>query len=962
MRRIFLLCVAVLLSACGGGGGSGSAANPPPPPSNNPPVAQAGSIQTVVEQTTVILDGTGSTDSDGTIVAYEWTQLSGTTVVINNATQAQANFTAPVVANDTDLVFQLLVTDDDSATRTDTITITVQPAIFNLSGTITAPAGTAVDGDVNDPNAQSIPNNTPITAQTIPNPITVGGYVNVAGAGEIGPLQASGDISDYYRVNLIAGETITLFVADPTIGDPDLYLWDAAGVNILDFSINVDAVESLIVPSNGEFLVEAFAFSGASNYVLIIGQTLTAGASGGFRLSDNFVPGEIIMRYSSSVSLTAQQSAAQPFMSSLGLQKLGGAPNRAMLLALNGQSNRSKILQTQDDDLSAVDRMAALASDEQRLKFETLMVIKALNREPSVKYAQPNYIAKTMAIPNDQWYSLQWHYPLINLPAAWDITTGDPSVTIAVIDTGVLLNHPDIQGQLVTGYDFVSNIQTAADGDGIDPNPDDPGDGGGQVPSSFHGTHVAGTIAAATNNGIGVAGVAGNAKIMPIRVLGVGGGSFFDIIQGVRYAAGFANDSGQVANPPVDVMNLSLGGLVPCGSAEQDVFALVRQAGVVVVVAAGNDNQDAANFSPASCDNVITVSAVDIAKNKASYSNFGTIIDVAAPGGDNSTDLNGDGYADGVLSPSADDSSGSIAFTYFFLSGTSMASPHVAGVVALMKSVNPNLTPSQIDQMLVNGELTDDIGDPSFFGNGLINARKAVFAALNAVGAPPADNPTLVVTPQSLNFGATSTRVDFTAQNTGGGILQVNAWSWSAPWLNLFSVDLTPENLGTYAVIIDRTGLADGVYSDTITLQSNVNTVQVFVIMQVSTAVIEPDAGFLYVLLIDKDTGDVVRQFNVAASGGEYAYQFVDVPDGSYIILAGTDSDNDFFICDSGEACGAFLTSDQPQVISVNQNLTNLDFPVGHITAIPTQSLNAETEAPRGYRRLVEPTYKQLDR
>ncbi|MFB3076713.1 MAG: S8 family serine peptidase, partial [Lysobacterales bacterium] len=509
------------------------------PPPNNPPVANAGGNQTVFEGTTVTLDGSGSTDSDGTITLYEWTLPPGQTpaIVINNADQAVANFTAPLVGSDTDLTLSLLVKDDGEFTDRNNITITVERAISDISGTITAPAGTDVDGDVNDPNAQSIPNSTPATAQAIPNPITVGGYVNVPGAGEIGPLQASGDVSDYYRVNLIAGQTITLLVADPTIGDPDLYLWDAAGVNILDFSINVGTVESLIVPFDSEFLVEAFAFGGASNYVLIIGQTQTAGASGGFRLSDEFVPGEMIMRYSSSVALSAQQAAAQPIMSSLGLQRKGGAPDRAMLLTLNGQSNRAALLQIQDDDSGVVDRVAALANDQQRQKFETLMAIKALNREPSVEYAQPNYIAKTMAVPNDEAYPVQWHYPLINLPAAWDITTGDPSVTVAVLDTGVLLNHPDLQGQLVAGYDFVSNAQSSADGDGIDPDPDDPGDTDGTLPSSFHGTHVAGTIAAATNNSIGVAGVAGNAKIMPIRVLGRGG-TTYDILKGVSYAAG----------------------------------------------------------------------------------------------------------------------------------------------------------------------------------------------------------------------------------------------------------------------------------------------------------------------------------------------------------------------------------------------------------------------------------------
>ncbi len=218
------------------------------------------------------------------------------------------------------------------------------------------------------------------------------------------------------------------------------------------------------------------------------------------------------------------------------------------------------------------------------------------------------------------------------------------------------------------------------------------------------------------------------------------------------------------------------------------------------------------------------------------------------------------------------------------------------------------------------------------------------------------------MTPRSLNFGATSTVGEFTVRNTSGGSLQAIAPTFNANWLSVVPINISAENLGTYAVTVDRTGLSDGIYSDTITVQSNVNTVQISVIMQVSSTIIEADAGFLYVLLIDNDTGNVVQQFNVAASGGDYPYQFVDVPDGSYIIVAGTDSDNDFFICDSGEACGAFLTSDQPQVISVNQKLTNLDFPVGHVIAIPTQALDAEMEAPRGYRRLVEPTYKQFTR
>jgi serine protease len=409
-------------------------------------------------------------------------------------------------------------------------------------------------------------------------------------------------------------------------------------------------------------------------------------------------------------------------------------------------------------------------------------------------------------------------------------------------------------------------------------------------------------------------------------------------------------------------MNLSLGGPGSCSQAEQATFDLARQAGVVVVVAAGNESQDAAFSSPANCDNVITVSAVDIDASITPYSNFGATIDVAAPGGDSSKDRNGDGYPDGVLSTAADDSSGSIVFTYPFFQGTSMASPHMAGVIALMKSANPLLTPSQIDQMLDNGELTDDIGDPDLYGNGLINARKAVFAALNAAGTPPNDDPRLSVTPRSLNFGISSTVSEFTVRNTGGGSIQASPPSSNESWLTVVPVSVSAENLGTYAVTVDRGVLAPGVYSDTITVQSNVNTVDLSVIMQVGAA-FEADAGYLYLLLINRATGNVVQQLETTASGGLYPpFQFTSVPEGLYELIAGTDSDNDFLICDSGEACGSYLTLDQPQDILLDQNLTGLDFSVAHVIAIPNQSLDAETEPRRVFRRMIEPAHKQVGR
>jgi serine protease len=313
--------------------------------------------------------------------------------------------------------------------------------------------------------------------------------------------------------------------------------------------------------------------------------------------------------------------------------------------------------------------------------------VAALAARPDVAWAQPNYLRHAMLEPNDQYYGLQWHYPLISLPAAWDVTTGNATVIVAVIDTGQFA-HPDMDpARFVPGFDFISDAANALDGDGIDGDPADPGDHAAGTASSFHGTHVAGTIGAFTNNGSGVAGVDWTARIMPVRVLGAQGGPDFDIAQGIRFAAGLPNDSGTVPTQRADIINMSLGG--PGTSfVMQQAVADARAQGVIVVVAAGNENQDAGGFVPASFPEAVCVSAVDLQVQKAPYSNFGNAVDIAAPGGDTSVDRDGNGFADGVLSTLADDSGGGLVPIFKFYQGTSMATPHVAGVAGLMQAAS----------------------------------------------------------------------------------------------------------------------------------------------------------------------------------------------------------------------------------------------------------------------------------
>ncbi len=916
---------------------------------NSAPVADAGDDQFVDPTSLVSLNGTGSDDADGSISSYSWVQTSGPTVELANSDQVTASFTSPDVDTDTELGFELTVTDNAGASATDSVSIMVVTGSFSLSGTISIPQGTLVDSDVNDINVTPVSNNNLQEAQPISNPVTLGGYVTEAGAGPNGQLRASGDVSDYFQVHLLEGQVITLLVAaaDPGVDDVDLGLYDDTGT-LVDSSVNVGEVEQVTVPATGDYYIMALAFSGASNYTLIIGQELAGqqaqGPMSALRLSNDFVPGETVVKYRDALPTSALSKGRSNIAAQLGFERKAGAPGREMLLKLNSAANQRALSKT---SAAPAPGPTKFKSEEDRLKWETLVAIKKLQKDPLVEYAEPNFILKPLLAPNDEYFPLQWHYQQINLPAAWDITTGSQDVTVAVIDTGVLLDHPDMQGQLVAGYDFISSTTASGDGNGIDIDPNDMGDSDGSVPSSFHGSHVAGTIAAASNNTRGVAGVAWNVKVMPLRALGIGGGSGYDINQAIRYAAGLSNDSGQVPENPADIINLSLGG-PGFSQVAQNTISAARAAGVTIVAAAGNDGNSEL-FYPASYDGVISVSAVGPQNTLAPYSNFGSRVDVAAPGGDVRGDINGDGYADGVLSTGGDDSGDTVAFNFNFQNGTSMASPHVAGVIALMKSVNGALTPEQIDALLSDGALTDDLGSggrDDAFGHGLINAQKAVTAALNASGETPEENPELGVTPASLNF-SNSSDLEIILRNNGGGILEITGITSSEAWLTVVPTDSVDDSgLGTYTASVDTSGLADGLYSATITVTTNTGSSVIPVIVPVGRTGQAADAGFVYVLLIDLSSGALADQANVTANSGIYQYQFNNVPAGQYQIIAGSDRDNDVYICDSGEACGAYATLDHPQEISVeNGDLVDLDFVINFPSALPTNETSSSKDS-----------------
>ncbi len=346
----------------------------------------------------------------------------------------------------------------------------------------------------------------------------------------------------------------------------------------------------------------------------------------------------------------------------------------------------------------------------------------------------PGLPVPTVVAPNDPLWTLQWHFMNNGSEAGetaggagfqdfWTRqgTQGSPDVVVAVVDTGLDLDHPDIRGSvnLAPGWDMVSDPRMGNDGDGRDPDADDPGDlcdpGDPFAEDSFHGTHVAGTIGVnLSNNRSGVAGGAWRVTVVPVRALGKCGGRLTDINDAIRWAGGLvpafdARGNERWNENPADIINLSIGLFEYCPASLQDAIDAVTERGVVVVAAAGNARVPTEFYAPGGCRNVVTVAAGDARGVITPYSNYGDEVDVLAPGGDLTRDDNGDGRPDGVLSTKrasgcADPVTGiSVeSCNYAFEQGTSMAAPHVSAALALMMSRDRDLLGADLTDRLLS--------------------------------------------------------------------------------------------------------------------------------------------------------------------------------------------------------------------------------------------------------------------
>ena len=764
-------------------------------------------------------------------------------------------------------------------------------------------------------------------------------------------------VHDLYRLTVGAENVrVTLSFSANSLAenDLDLFLLDSSGTVVTASSEGVDqAVETVTTPGPGTYFVGVRAFKGGSVYLVAAGTTTVTTALDRATIlpGDEFVPGEVFVKYKDSQSI-------QSLASRHGLAAVGDMGGGVQLMRV------AKPFRIEMAGAAISDKINAPGHEANEAVGATIEALLRLKRDPEVTYAEPNYIRHASFIPNDPFYRYQWHYRAINLESAWNSATGANAI-VAVIDTGIKKAHPDLAGQLVAGYDFISDSTNAGDGGGVDSDPEDVGDGARPGESSFHGTHVAGTVAAATNNGIGVAGIAFNGKIMPLRVLGKGGGTDADIIQAIRFAAGLPNNSGTLSAKKADIINMSLGGPRSSATVQAAVDA-ARAEGVIVVAAAGNENTSAPSF-PAAYAGVISVSAVGFDLKRAPYSNFGSTIDIAAPGGDTSVDRNGDSFADGVLSTLFDDTVGK--FSYVFYQGTSMAAPHIAGVLALMRGANPALTPTVIDQLIAGTHptykqrITSDIGvvgRDDLFGHGLIDAKKAVDAALALSGPQVPVGSILSTSVEQLNFDSFTNSLQFNITNGGDQtvVMTITSVTSSVPWISVTPTSgLAPLRI---VVAIDRAQIpADGTYNGNIDIVTNANTgtsiktVPVTVVVRTNAAI--GDAGEIFVLVLDRNTGATINDTNLpesqpSASNG-YRYAISGIPAGFYYVFAGTDRDNDGFICEIEDACGTFGALVE---VAAGVPLTNLNFSVNNAQSPPPPGvvLSIQSRGPAQKKRL----------
>ena len=847
-----------------------------------------------------------------------------------------ADYEEPNDAND-DGVYELQVRAvEDTAEALESIldlliTVTDIKDTYTINGTLYSNRYTAIDGDVqNTLKYTYTENNSASSAQTLVNPTDLIGHIGdntvdivlvengfCVGVDENGNCLTQTlenfDTEDWYKITTAPNLAVTLqiegliyedlpdnpgsfYCCEYESMDVDLLLYNEDG-SLADFSyaVNTNTRRVIVLPDSGTFYAVVKANEGHSKYVLTFGSNVS-GASSFSSIKDNYAKNRFISYIPFGPDYEYNQSDAvsidvypEPNINSKfsELDDIGFRGIRRFNLSIDEEFERIFGNSYLNDIQDNPEQVEYIKHSKVLQHYRDLY--PRLNLELDLKSTSMNFT-------KDPSWVYQWNLQQIGLETALTaIGQETKDVAVAVLDSG----GPSSDSTAYTtsaflpgGFDFVP-LSNSGDGDGYDPDPTD-----STAATDSHGTHV-GTTIAALNDGNNINGF--GIGVVPVRVLGADGTGFVsDITQGLLYAGGLPNGSGGTydGETPIKVVNMSLGSTgSTCSGGYQGAINDLYERNISIVSSSGNSGVEEYG-SPASCDNVISVAATEATRNRAYYSTYNDRVDIAAPGGDVGTDANADGYGDGVLAFGSNED-------LAFYQGTSMASPHVAGAIGILYALVPELLSSQVDALIIDGHLTDDIGEEgrdNEFGYGLLNINKAVTRIIDEEGL---DFTYGSISPGTINLGKELNTYDIDITKVGDGELSVISVENDIPSAITISQENVDENgFGTYRITLDRSSLPDGLYSTrTKVTFSNDN-------VQTSTATIQIGADrdrpyieyvSTYLWQVDEVAG--VRTLYFGNDGemlnGEITFNATNIPNGQYYYSFFTYVDN--FITDVGE-------------------------------------------------------------
>ncbi|MDA9142904.1 S8 family serine peptidase [Gammaproteobacteria bacterium] len=890
-RLAALLVSVFIVSACGGGGGGGSA-----------PVAPAPA------QVTVSLTGSASTLDQGQTFTLTWSSTNATSCTASgtwSGTKATSGSEAFSTSDSPigDYPFGLQCSGSGGSSASSSVSLKLIEPLYNLSGKVQVAYNSFADSDVPNTDFTSISNNTASTAQVLSLPAQLIGYAS-----------KDTDEWDAYKVVVSKNQYVSLEIADydeadTTKNDLDLIIVDL-DLKIIADSESTKSYEFLSMPE-GEYYIAVKAYAGASKYVLSVGTKFTQSYSASVFSSEFEYVGDKLLIQKKEILQIAQDAAwkQSQLMDQLGFDKGSDYsvysysekdefldPRKVFKKFgfLNDSSQMSKALRTKNPEI---------ISQAEKRKF-----IALLNANTPEYTILPNIAVSSHAFSSDPEYYRQWNHVAINLDTALNsIGSTVKEVVVAVLDSG----RPEVGSRAYydTNYvddemDFLDEIflnnslytNGGNDGNGVDADATDAA--WAYETFTSHGTHVASTIAA-KNNGYKINGMA--VKVMPIRVLPnyPYAGGLNGILEGFKYAAGLPNSSGQLPSKRADVINASLG----AASSEYCSFLdPILATGIIIVASAGNDG-NSINSYPASCPGVISVAAIDKDFNRAPYSQYNANVDIAAPGGfTDFGDRNGDGVSDGVYAWGNQNELKAIQ-------GTSMASPHVAGAIALMKSVQPTLTYDDVSSILASGGMTNDlgaIGRDNSFGHGLLDVAKAISSLTNFNSETA--NTFGSLSQSRYDFGSSEVSIDMKLSKYGSGDLKVTGLAADNTEGLSYTYEADAEGFGDYVISLDRSVYENGTFHNAIYFKFDNNTyARGYITYNVGP---EPPLGSLELAVIGirDSSGEYIasKSQRLDLTSGTADFTFTDLKPGPYDIVIATDIDSDGLSCSRGEFCRYF--------------------------------------------------------